>query len=676
MDDDRSRLEELTDQLNYHSYRYYGLDAPEIGDHEYDLLMRELKEIESRHPEWIAANSPSQRVGSEPREGFGRVSHPAPMLSLSDAFGEEELWTWFDRVRKLVPLDTDWEFVVEPKIDGLAVALTYENGQLIRGATRGNGAVGEDVTANVRTVKSVPLSIPVQLDSAPVLASIEVRGEIYMRIADFEALNESQIEKGEKVFANPRNAAAGSLRQLDPKVTVQRPLRLFAYAIGYAEGIDLRSQWESLNLLRNEGFPVNDDIAQFSDFSEVVDYCRAWMAKRDSLLYEADGVVIKVNDLGLQARLGVVGGQPRWAIAFKFPAREATTILLDVGVNVGRTGTINPYAILEPVEIGGVVVKQASLHNYDDVARKDIRIGDRVVVKRAGDVIPQVVGPVSSFRNGAERAPLPPERCPSCGEPVVKPDGEVAVYCVSATCPAQLVRLVEHFVSRSGMEIQGVGERISALLVEKGLVHDVADLYFLKQEDFLALEGFAEKSAENLVNSIQQSKTRPLDRLLTALGIRFVGSEVAKMLTYKYPSVDAIMNATQGDLETNEGIGPKIAKSIADYFAVERNRKLIEKLERAGVNLGGGELKTDKPGPLSGLTFVVTGTLPSMSREQAKALIESCGGKVTGSVSSKTSYILVGAEPGNAKLSEAQKLGIPTIDEVGLKRLVGNEPSS
>ena len=676
MSDDRSRLEELKNQLSYHSYRYHVLDAPEIGDHEYDMLMRELKEIEDRHPEWVTADSPSQRVGAEPREGFGRVSHPVPMLSLSDAFSEEELWAWFERIKRLVPTDTEWDFVVEPKIDGLAVALTYENGQLIRGATRGNGMVGEDVTANVRTVKSVPLSIPVQPNSAPMLASIEVRGEIYMRIADFEALNENQIDRGEKVFANPRNAAAGSLRQLDPKVTAQRPLRLFAYAIGYAEGIALRSQWESLSLLRSEGFPVNGDIAKFSNFSDVIDYCRDWMARRDSLPYEADGVVIKVNDLGLQSRLGIVGGQPRWAAAFKFPAREATTALLDVGVNVGRTGTINPYAILEPVEIGGVVVKQASLHNYDDIARKDIRIGDRVVVKRAGDVIPQVVGPVSSLRNGSERIPLPPERCPSCGELLVKPEGEVAVYCVNATCPAQLVRLVEHFVSRSGMEIQGVGGRISALLVEKGLIHDVADLYFLKQEDVLGLEGFAERSAENLLNSIQQSKTRPLDRLLTALGVRFVGGEVARILTYGYPSIDAIMNATQEELEANEGIGPKIAQSITGYFALERNRKLIEKLKQAGVNLGGGEARIARKGVLSGLTFVITGTLPSMSREQAKALIESCGGKVTGSVSSKTSYLLVGAEPGDTKLSAAQKLGVPTIDEVGLKRLVGDESNS
>jgi len=673
MKDDRARLEELKDLLNYHNYRYYVLDDPQIDDHTYDMLMRELREIEARHPEWVTPDSPSQRVGAEPREGFGRVEHPVPMLSLADAFSEEELQAWFQRIKKLVPPDTAWEFVVEPKIDGLAVALTYVNGKLVRGATRGNGVVGEDVTANVRTVKSVPLSIPVRPGDAPLLPSIEVRGEIYMRIADFEALNESQLQKGEKVFANPRNAAAGSLRQLDPKVTAQRPLRLFAYAIGYVEGVELKSQWEALDLLRREGFPVNEDIARFSDFAEVLGYCRTWMTKRDHLPYEADGVVIKVNDLDLQSRLGVVGREPRWAVAFKFPAREAVTTLLDVGVNVGRTGTINPYAILEPVEIGGVTVKQATLHNYDDIARKDIRVGDRVIVKRAGDVIPQVVGPVVSLRNGSERPIAPPERCPSCGGTLVKPEGEAAVYCVNSACPAQLTRLIEHFVSRSGMEIQGIGERTAALLVDKGLVHDVADLYFLKREDLLGLEGFAEKSVENLLNSISRSKSRSLDRLLTALGIRFVGSEVARILTQRYPSIYAIMDATQEELQSIEGIGPKIAQSIVGYFAVERNRQLIKKLEQAGVNLGGGEVKAAPRGALSGLTFVITGALPSMSREQATELIEAHGGKVTSSVSSKTSYLLVGAEPGDTKLSAAQRLKVPTIDEAGLRQLLAGQ---
>ena len=669
--DENERLEQLRKLLAYHNYRYYALDEPEISDQEYDRLIKELREMEARHPEWLTPDSPTQRVGAEPREAFVRVPHPMPMLSLADAFDEDDLRAWLDRIRKLVPADTQWEFVVEPKIDGLAVALTYENGRLLRGATRGNGTVGEDVTANIRTIKSVPLAIPVRSDVSPAPGYLEVRGEIYFPVADFEALNRSQMEKGEKIFANPRNAAAGSLRQLDPNVTAGRPLRLFAYALGRVEGLNLRSQWDVLAFLREQGFPVNADIARFSSFEQVIGYCHEWMAKRDGLSYEADGIVIKVNDLMLQARLGVVGREPRWAVAYKFPAREATTVLVDVGVNVGRTGTINPFAILEPVEIGGVTVKQATLHNYDDIARKDIRIGDRVIVKRAGDVIPQVVAPVTSLRTGSERVVTPPARCPSCGEPVMKPDEEVAVYCVNSACPAQLVRLVEHFVSRGGMEIQGLGARTAELLVEKGLLHDVADLYYLQRDDLLGLEGFASKSVDNLLSAIEASKKRPFERLLTALGVRFVGSEVAGILAQSFPSIESLMNADQEGLETIEGIGPKIAESIVEYFGLEHNRSLIQKLARAGVELGSTAAKPKVvAGPLTGVTFVITGTLPSMSREQAQALIESHGGKVTGSVSSKTHYLLLGADPGTTKVEAAEKLKISQIDEAGLRNLV------
>lgn len=670
MESDQERLEELRDILSYHGYRYYALDDPEISDSEYDLLMRELKAIEGRHPEWIVPDSPSQRVGAEPREAFVRVSHPVPMLSLTDAFSDEELWAWLDRIRRLLPVETDLGFVVEPKIDGLAVALTYENGRLVRGATRGNGTVGEEVTANVRTVKSVPLSIPVLPGAAPVLPSLEVRGEVYIPIGQFDALNESQMDKGQKIFANPRNAAAGSLRQLDPRITAERPLRLFAYGIGYAEGLSLSSQWEVLGLLRDEGFPVNEDIARFSSFSDVVAYCHEWMSKRDELPYEADGVVIKVDELATQDRLGAVGGQPRWAVAFKFPAREATTRLLDVRVNVGRTGTMNPYAVLEPVEIGGVTVKQASLHNFDIITRKDIRVGDRVVVKRAGDVIPQVVGPVVGVRTGSERVPDRPEQCPSCGEPVVQPESEIAIYCVNATCPAQLIRLLEHFVSRGAMEIQGLGSRTCALLVEKGLVQDVADLYFLKREDLLDVEGFGEKSTDNLLAAIEESKRRPYERLLAALGIHFVGGEVARTIARHFPTMKALMNAREEELESVGGIGPKIAESVVDYFAVDRNRQLIDKLGRAGVNLGSGKPEESVSGALAGLSFVITGTLASMRREEAKALVESYGGRVSGSVSSKTDYVLTGSNPGGTKVSAAQRLGVPLIDEAELRRLM------
>lgn len=672
MNDEKARLDELRRLLNYHSYRYYVLDDPEISDQEYDQMMRELKQIEERHPEWYAADSPSQRVGAEPREMFVRVSHPVPMLSLADAFEVGDLWAWLERIKKLATPDTAWRFVVEPKIDGLAVALSYENGRLVRGATRGNGLVGEDITANVRTLYSIPLAIPVRADAVHVPAAIEVRGEVYMPIADFEAFNESQMKKGAKIFANPRNAAAGSLRQLDPKITAERPLRFFAYAIGTIEGIDIQSQWDALNYLRDAGFPVNKDIARFSDFSDVIAYCQQWMAKRDDLAYEADGVVIKIDDLALQTRLGVVGGEPRWAVAFKFPARETTTRLLDVGVNVGRTGTMNPYAILDPVNLGGVVVKQASLHNYEDIARKDICIGDRVIVKRAGDVIPQVVGPITSVRNGSERVPVPPQVCPSCGQPVVHPDGEVAYYCVNAACPAQLVRLLEHFVSRGGMEIQGLGTQTSAMLVSKGLVQDVADLYFLRKEDIVTLEGFAEKSAEKLLFAIEESKSRPFARLVAALGIRLVGSEVARVLVRNFTDIDSLMRASQTELMSIEGIGLGIAESVGEYFSLDRNRSLIEKLRRAGVNLADSGEKPAGAGSLNGLTFVITGTLPSMSREEAKELIESHGGKVTGSVSSKTSYLLLGVDPGDTKVSAARKLGIAEIDEARLRQLVGD----
>jgi DNA ligase (NAD+) len=540
---------------------------------------------------------------------------------------------------------------------------------LVRAATRGNGLVGEDITANARTVPSLPLTIPLHRDGPLAPPRLEVRGELYMRTADFESLNQSQAEKGERLFANPRNAAAGSIRQLDPNVTAHRRLSLFAYALGYAEGLTVRSQWQLLAFLREEGFPVNKDIARFADFEEVIDYCRTWMTKRNALPYEADGVVIKIDDFQLQARLGVVGREPRWAVAYKFPAREANTVVINIGVNVGRTGTMNPYAIFEPVEIGGVTVKQATLHNYDDLKRKDIRIGDHVIVKRAGDVIPQVVGPIVSLRTGQERIPEPPTHCPSCGESVARIEGEVAIYCVNAACPDQLTRLLEHFVSRGGVEIRGLGSSTGALLVREGLVHDVADLYYLKKEDLLKLEGFAEKSVDNLLAAIEAAKNRPFEHVLTALGIRFVGGEVADILAHAFPTIETLMNVDKVTLQSLDGIGPKIADSIVDYFAIDRNRRLIEKLKAAGVKMG-GPVREERTGVLSGKTFVITGTLPSLSREQAKVLVESHGGKVTGSVSVKTDYVVVGADPGAAKFAAAQKLGIKTIDEAALRALI------
>ena len=668
------RIEELRKEIRYHNYRYYVLDSPVVSDAEYDRLMRELRELEAAHPELVTPDSPTQRVGAEPLDRFEKVRHPKPMLSLNDAFEEEELWAWLERISKLLPAGVtpqDLRFVVEPKIDGLTVVLTYEDGLYVQGATRGNGVVGENVTANLKTIRGVPLRIPVSPDGPPP-ARLVVRGEAYMRIDQFEEFNRRQAELGQKTFANPRNAAAGSVRQLDPRITASRPLSIFTYAVVDSEGVTVATQWDSLQYLRRMGFPVNTDSRLLLDFEEVVEYCHEWMRKRDTLNYEVDGVVVKINSLEIQEHLGAVGNAPRGAIAYKFPGREATTKLLAIGVNVGRTGTLNPFAILEPVEVGGVIVKQAALHNEEDIHRKDIRIGDTVTVRRAGEVIPYVVGPIVDLRSGDERVFHMPDRCPACGEPVVKPEGEVAHYCVNAACPAQLVRRVEYFASRGAMDIEGFGSRMAEQFVKAGLLKDVADFYYLRREDILALEGFAEKSTDNLLAAIEASRDRPLWRLITALGIRFVGSTVAQLLTEHYSSLDELMAATQEELEAIEGLGPHTAGSIVEWFGRERHRALIEKLRRAGVRMEEREevVEEEVPQPLAGLTFVITGTLPSMSRDQAKALIERHGGKVTGSVSGRTDYLLVGEAPGGTKYNKARELGVPMIEEAELVGMI------
>ncbi len=676
-DAQRKRMEELRRQINYHNYRYYVLDDPLIPDAAYDALMQELRELEAAHPEWVTPDSPTQRVGGEPLDTFEKVRHPAPILSLPSAAEVQGVYDWLERISKLLPAGVtvaDLEYVVEPKIDGLTVVLHYHDGVFVQGATRGDGEIGEDITANLRTIKSLPLRIPVAPDGPPP-ARLVVRGEAYMPIDKFEEFNRRQEETGGKTFANPRNAAAGSLRQLDPRITAARPLDLFCYAIVDAEGIEIATQWEVLAYLRQMGFPVCEDVAKFSHLEAVIAYCQEWMKKRDILNYEADGAVIKINDLRTQAALGFVGREPRGALAFKFPGREAVTKILDIGINVGRTGTLNPFARLEPVRLGGVTIKQATLHNFEDMARKDIRLGDTVIIKRAGDVIPYVVGPIVEMRTGQERPFEIPERCPACGEPVVKAEDEVAVYCVNAACPAQLVRRIEYFVSRGAMDIEGFGTRKAQLFVEKGLLKDVADLYYLTREDILGLEGFAEKATDNLLAAIEASKTRPLARVITALGIRGVGSVVAELLTEHYPSIDDLMAATQEELEAIEGLGPHIAGNIVEWFSRERHRELIEKLRRAGVRLA--EERRARPAeelPLAGLTFVITGTLPSMSREAATALIQAHGGKVTGSVSARTDYLLVGEAPGGTKYRKAQQLGVPMIDEGELMRMIGRAP--
>jgi DNA ligase (NAD+) len=667
------RIEELRKEIRYHNYRYYVLDSPVVSDAEYDRLMQELQALEAAHPELVTPDSPTQRVGAEPLDRFEKVRHPKPMLSLSDAFDEEELRAWLERISKLLPegmTPKDLQYVVEAKIDGLTVVLTYEDGLYVQGATRGNGVEGEDVTANLKTIRGVPLRIPVSPDGPPP-ARLVVRGEAYMPIDQFGKFNRRQAELGEKTFANPRNAAAGSVRQLDPRITASRPLSIFTYAVVDSEGVTVTTQWDSLQYLKRMGFPVNLDSRLLPDFEQVVAYCHEWMKKRDTLDYEVDGVVVKINSLEIQEQLGAVGNAPRGAMAYKFPGREATTRLLDIGINVGRTGTLNPFAILEPVEVGGVIVKQAALHNEEDIHRKDIRIGDTVTVRRAGEVIPYVVGPIVDLRTGGERAFYMPDRCPACGEPTVKPEGEVAYYCVNAACPAQLVRRVEYFASRGAMDIEGFGSRMAEQFVKEGLLKDVADFYYLRREDILALEGFAEKSTDNLLAAIEASKHRPLWRLITALGIRFVGSTVAQLLTEHYSSINALMAAAQEELEAIEGLGPNTAGSIVGWFGRERHRALIEKLRRAGVRMEEREEVAEEiPEPLTGLTFVITGTLPSMSRDQAKALIERYGGKVTGSVSSKTDYLLVGEAPGGTKYNKARELGVSMIGEVELLGMI------
>ncbi|MBX0327577.1 NAD-dependent DNA ligase LigA [Oscillochloris sp. ZM17-4] len=683
------RIEELRATIREHNYRYYVLDEPSVSDAEYDALMRDLRALEVATPDLLSPDSPTQRVGAPLSSQFAKVRHPQPMLSLGNAFDEGDLRAWRERVLKLLGEDAQLAFVVEPKIDGLAIALTYRDGRLAIGATRGDGEVGEDVTANLRTVGGLPMMLrePQQRDegrrmkdeeassfillpsSLPGL--IEVRGEVYIRIADFEALNDGLAAAGEKVFANARNSAAGSLRQKDPALTAARPLRFFAYQVGPVEGVELTGQWQTLQYLRAIGFPVNRDARRFTDFEAVLAYCREWMARRDSLEYEADGIVVKIDDFAQQRELGVVGRDPRWAIAYKFPAREATTRLLNISVNVGRTGVVTPGAELEPVLIGGVTVRNASLHNADYIAERDIRVGDYVMVKRAGDVIPYVIGPILSRRDGSEQPWSFPERCPACDTPLERVEGEAAWRCPNfGICPAQLVRRVEHFVSRGALDIVGIGEKQAELFVGAGLIADVADLYALRAEQFAGMEGFGPKKIANLLAAIEESKARPLDRLLVGLGIRFVGSVAAQDLARHFGGLDAIIAAGQADLETIDGVGPVVAASVVDFFQHPENRALVEKLRAAGLTLTGGAPRERRGDGLAGKTFVLTGTLPTLTREQAAELIVAHGGKVSESVSKKTSYVVAGASAGS-KLAKATQLGVQVLDEAGLLGLVG-----
>ena len=575
---------QLRQEIHYHNYRYHVLDAPEISDAEFDQLLLRLKKIEAAHPELVTPDSPTQRAGAAPAEKFTKVNHPGPILSLSNAFSEDDLRAWFERIARIDARVTTTDFVVEPKIDGLTVVLHYRQGVFIQGATRGDGEVGEDITHNLRTIRALPLRIPVSPDGPLPPEVLVVRGEAFINVQDFEKLNQRLEEAGEKTYLNPRNTAAGSLRQLDPALTASRPLTLLTYAIVDIQGSrneDLTTEQAMLAYLRQLGFPVVPERA-CGDLQTVIQAYNELEEERDRLPFEADGAVIKINDLGLAAELGVVGKDPRGAIAFKFPAREVTTKLSDIGVNVGRTGVLTPYAILEPVNIGGVIVKQATLHNFDYILEKDIRIGDRVLVKRAGDVIPYVIGPISSARTGEERLFSPPAVCPACAQPVEHFEGEVAWFCVNSACPAQLIRNVEHFVSRGAMDIVGLGIKIVEQLVNAGLVQDVADLYLLGREDLLKLEGFAEKKADNLLQAILASKSQSLARLITALGIHGVGEVVAADLARNFPNLELLSSATLLDLQAIEGIGPNIAQGIIDWFERPANQHVLDKAASGG----------------------------------------------------------------------------------------------
>ena len=666
--DPATRAGELRKLLEHYGYRYYVLDDPEIGDAEYDALLDELRAIEADHPELVTPESPTQRIGGEPVSDLVKVTHPEPMLSLANVRSAEELRAWIQRMRNHLARegidDPDFEYVAEPKIDGLAISLIYRDGVFERGATRGNGEVGEDVTHNLRTIGSIPL----RLDTEDPPALLEVRGEVYMSLPDFAALNERRAEAGLSTFMNPRTSAAGTIRQLDPKLAAERPLSLWCYAIGVTEGLTLNTHWEALEWLRAHRFPVHPDVKKLISEDEVVAQCRSWEARRGSLEFEIDGVVVKVNQFELQRRLGVVGRDPRWAIAWKFPPTTAVTKLQQVAWNPGKFGDLHPYAVLEPVHVAGVTIKQATLHNEEDLARKDIREGEDVIVLRAGDVIPQVLSPAPHVAEHEDRPPppLPPERCPVCDTPTVKPEGAVFTRCPNRDCPGRRWQLLTHFVG--AMDIDGLGEKQVSLFMELGWVKTAADFYRLDAERIAEQTGFGAVSADKLVKAVEASKRQPFGRVLFALGIEEVGYVTGRNLAQQFRSIDALLTADTDAIEQTQGVGPKMARTIHDQLHEPQMESLIADLREQGLSL---EEEGPPPGegPLAGKTLVLTGTLPELTREQATEMITAAGGRVTGSVSRKTDYVVAGESAGS-KLAQAERFGVAVIDEPGLRELV------
>ncbi len=665
----QQRAAELRSQLAHHNRRYYVLDDPEIGDDAYDELLNELRELEAEHPQLRTPDSPTQRVGAPPLDRFEQVEHVEQMLSLGNTRNEEELRAWETRLanylKRLDIAASEFSYTTEPKIDGLAISLTYEDGVLVRGATRGDGRIGEDVTQNLRTIGSIPLRI----EDAPEL--IEVRGEIYLPIAAFKALNERRAEAEEPTFANPRNSAAGSIRQLDPALAAERPLSNWIYGIGAVRGLDLATHMDEVEWLSKRGFKVNPATERHRGVEGVVKRCHWWEERRESLDYEIDGVVVKIDERALWRELGVVGREPRWAIAWKFPPTTATTRMNEVVWNVGRTGHLVPFAMLEPVHVGGVTVTTATLHNEEDLARKDVRNGDEVVVMRAGDVIPQVVSPKLPRKNKSARKPRPPKKCPACGTETVKPEGAVFSICPNrAGCPGQSFQHVKHFVSKGAMDIDGLGEKQAMRFLEEGLIADVADIYDLSEEKLLGMDRFAEISARNLVAAIDASRRRPFKRVLYALGLPGVGYVTAEALADHFGSIDALHEADPERIEEVEGVGPIMAVQIAESLADELTWSLVEKLKQKGLRLEADESERRvSGGPLEGKTVVLTGTLPELTREEAAALVKAAGGKVTNSVSKKTDFVVAGESPGS-KLAKAESLGTEILNEAGLLALL------